>query len=186
MLRLMWEFFKIGIFAVGGGMATIPFLQDLAGKYPWFSEADLLDMIAISESTPGAIGINISTFAGYKAYGLPGAILATLSLITGPIIIILMITRAMNKFKNSKIVGDMFTTIRPATAGLILGAMSSVMAYTLLNIDNFNTTGSILDLIRLVPFILFVVYLLVLYKFKKIHPIAIIASSAVLGIIFKL
>ena len=92
----------------------------------------------------------------------------------------------MNKFKNSKIVGDMFTTIRPATAGLILGAMSSVMAYTLLNIDNFNTTGSILDLIRLVPFILFVVYLLVLYKFKKIHPIAIIASSAVLGIIFKL
>lgn len=186
MLRMMWEFFKIGIFAIGGGMATIPFLQDLAGKYPWFTDSDLLDMIAISESTPGAIGINISTFAGYKAYGLPGAILATLSLITGPIIIILMITRAMNKFKNSKIVADMFTTIRPATAGLILGAMSSVMAYTLLNIDKFNMTGSIIDLIRIVPFVIFLVYLLVLYKFKKIHPIAIIATSAVLGIIFKL
>ncbi len=91
MLSLIWEFFKTGLFAIGGGMATIPFLQDMSRNYGWFSESDLLDMIAVSESTPGAIGINIATFAGFKSYGLLGAILATLSLITAQIIIVLII-----------------------------------------------------------------------------------------------
>lgn len=186
MLRLVIEFFKIGLFAIGGGMATIPFLQELARKYPWFTDKDLLDMIAISESTPGAIGINISTYAGYNAYGLPGAILATIALITGPIIIILMISKAMDKFKNSKIVADMFVTIRPATAGLILGAMSSVMAYTLLDIDKFKLSGSVIDLVKVVPVLLFATYLFILKKFDKLHPISIIIASGIFGVIFKL
>lgn len=186
MLRLIWEFFKTGLFAVGGGMATIPFLQDMAKNYGWFSEADLLDMIAVSESTPGAIGINIATFAGFKSYGFPGAILATISLITGPIIIVLIISRMMAKFKNSQTIENMFTTIRPATAGLILGAMSSVMVITLFDVDLFRASGNIIDLLRPIPIALFAVFLFALIKFKKIHPLAIIAISAILGVVFAL
>ena len=186
MLRLIWEFFKTGLFAVGGGMATIPFLQDMAKNYGWFSEADLLDMIAVSESTPGAIGINIATFAGFKSYGFPGAILATISLITGPIIIVLIISRMMAKFKNSQTIENMFTTIRPATAGLILGAMSSVMVITLFDVNLFRASGNIIDLLRPIPIALFAVFLFALIKFKKIHPLAIIAISAILGVVFAL
>ena len=186
MLRLIWEFFKTGIFAVGGGMATIPFLQEMAKNYGWFSQSDLLDMIAVSESTPGAIGINIATFAGFKSYGVGGAIFATLSLITGPIIIILIISRMMAKFKNSKFVADMFYAIRPSTAGLILGAMSSVMVLTLFDVDLFQSTGNFLDLIRVLPLVLFAIFLFVLIKFKKTHPLIIIGVSAILGVVFAL
>lgn len=186
MLRLVWEFFKAGLFAIGGGMATIPFLQNMARNYGWFSEADLLDMIAVSESTPGAIGINIASFAGFKSYGVIGAILATISLITAPIIIVLIISRMMAKFKNSKIIENMFEAIRPATAGLILGAMSSVMVLTLFDVDMFKSTGNVMDLFRVLPIVLFLVFLFVLIKFKKIHPLAIIGISAVLGVVFAL
>ena len=186
MLRLIWELFKTGLFAIGGGMATIPFLQEMSKHFGWFSQEDLLDMIAVSESTPGAIGINISTFAGYKSYGVFGAILATIALITGPIIITLIIARMMAKFKSSKLVHDMFETIRPATAGLILGAMSSVIILTLFNVPLFEQTGNLGDLIRMVPFVLFAIYLFVLIKFKKVHPLAIIGISAVIGVVFSL
>lgn len=182
MLRMMWEFFKAGLFAIGGGMATIPFLQEMAKNYGWFTEADLLDMIAVSESTPGAIGINIATFAGFKSYGILGAILATISLITGPIIIILIIARMMARFKNSKFVSNMFYTIRPSTPGLILGAMSSVIVITLFNVEATN----IFALLKPIPIVIFIAFLFLQIKYKKVHPLAIIGTSAVLGIIFAL
>lgn len=186
MLTLMWEFLKTGLFAVGGGLATIPFLQEMALKYDWFTTEELLDMIAVSESTPGAIGINVATYAGYKAYGIPGAILATLSLITPAVIIILIISRAMSKFKNSKIVGDMFQMLRPATAGLILGAMFSVMTLTLFNIEVYKQTGNFLSIFKYLEIGIFVVFLVILRKYNKIHPIAVIACGAALGIFFQL
>lgn len=186
MLRLVWEFFKVGIFAVGGGMATIPFLYELGEKFGYFSSEELLDMIAVSESTPGAIGINMSTYAGINAHGFWGGILATISLITGPVIIILLIARAMDKFKSSKIVKDAFVTLRPATAGLILGAMSSVLVATLFNIEAFRTSMNIFSLIKPIPVIIFAVFLTVLLKFKKINPVFIIIAGAVLGIILGL
>lgn len=186
MLRLMWEFFKIGIFAVGGGMATIPFLYEIGEKFGYFSSEELLDMIAVSESTPGAIGINMSTYAGINAHGFWGGIVATLSLITGPVIIVLLIARAMDKFKSSKIVKDAFVTLRPATAGLILGAMSSVLLVTLFNIEAFRQSYEVLDLIRPVPFVIFLIFLAILLKFKKINPILIILAGAILGIVLGL
>lgn len=186
MLRLMWEFFKTGLFAVGGGLATIPFLQDMSDNYGWFSQEELLDMIAVSESTPGAIGINCATYAGYKAYGIPGAILASLSLIAPAIIIILLISRAMTKFKNSKKVNDMFVMLRPATAGLILGATFSVMVLTLLNLELFRTTGNFLDVFKFLEIGLFLIFLFVIRKFEKIHPIVVIIAGAIAGIVFKL
>lgn len=186
MLILMWEFFKTGLFAVGGGLATIPFLQDMADNYDWFTNEELLDMIAVSESTPGAIGINCATYAGYKAYGPLGGILATISLIAPAIIIILMICRAMAKFKSSKMVDDMFQMLRPATAGLIFGAMFSVMVLTLLNINLYQKTGNFLDMFKFLEIGLFLGFLIVLRKFEKINPILIVVIGAILGIVFKL
>ena len=186
MLRMMWEFFKAGLFAVGGGMATIPFLQEMGEKYGYFTSEELLDMIAVSESTPGAIGINMATYAGIKAYGPLGGILATLSLVTGPIIIILIIARAIKAFKDSKIVKDAFTTLRPTTAGLILGAMSSVLLLTLFDVESYQATGQILQILRPIPIALFGIFLLILFKFKKISPVWIIFSGAILGIVLGL
>ena len=186
MLRMMWEFFKIGIFAVGGGMATIPFLQEMGEKYGYFTGEELLDMIAVSESTPGAIGINMATYAGIKAYGPIGGILASLSLVTGPIIIILMIARAIRTFKNSKIVKDAFTTLRPATAGLILGAMFTVLVITLFDVESYQATGQILQILRPIPILLFGIFLFALFKFKKISPIWVIVAGAGIGVILGL
>ena len=186
MLRMMWEFFKAGLFAVGGGMATIPFLQEMGEKYGYFTSEELLDMIAVSESTPGAIGINMATYAGIKAYGPIGGILATLSLVTGPIIIVLMIARAIKSFKDSKIVKDAFTTLRPATAGLILGAMFTVLVLTLFDVESYRATGEILEILRPIPIALFGIFLVILFKFKKISPVWIIFSGAVLGIVLGL
>ena len=186
MLRLMWEFFKIGLFAVGGGMATIPFLYEIGEKFGYFSNEELLGVIAVSESTPGAVGINMSTYAGINAQGYLGGVLATISLITGPVIIILLIARAMDKFKNSKIVKDAFVTLRPATAGLILGAMSSVLFVTLFNIEAMRQSGNILNIIRPIPLAIFAVFLGLLLKFKKLNPIVVIIIGALLGIFLKL
>ena len=186
MLRMMWEFFKAGLFAVGGGMATIPFLQEMGEEYGYFTSEELLDMIAVSESTPGAIGINMATYAGIKAYGPIGGILATLSLVTGPIIIVLMIARAIKSFKDSKIVKDAFKTLRPATAGLILGAMFTVLVLTLFDVETYKATGEILQILRPIPIGLFGIFLVILFKFKKISPVWIIVAGAFLGIVLGL
>ncbi|MDU5504075.1 MAG: chromate transporter [Anaerococcus vaginalis] len=186
MLRLMWEFFKTGLFAIGGGMATFPFLQKMAENYDWFTSEELLDMIAVSESTPGAIGINVASFAGYKAYGIFGAILATFSLVTPAIIIILIIARSLDKFKTSVVVKNAFEYIRPSTAGLILGAMLNVMIISLFNVKLYEKTGNFLDLFQIIQLILFIGFLFLLRKYKKIHPLLIIGMGALFGIIFKL
>ena len=183
MLRMMWEFFKAGLFAVGGGMATIPFLQAMGEKYGYFTSEELLDMIAVSESTPGAIGINMATYAGIKAHGPLGGILATIALVTGPIIIILIIARMILAFKNSKIVKDAFSTLRPATAGLILGAMSTVLVLTLVDTNDFAQTGNFMSLLRPIPLGLFAAFTLILFKFKNLSPLWIIVAGAGIGIV---
>ena len=94
-LQLFWEFFKTGLFAVGGGLATLPFLQQIAARYPWFTPDDLLNMIAVSESTPGPIGVNTATYAGFHAAGLPGALTATFALVLPSVVIIMLVSRAL-------------------------------------------------------------------------------------------
>ena len=94
--QLIYEFLKTGLFAVGGGMATVPFLKEIARNYSWFTENELLDMIAVSESTPGPIGVNMATYAGFRAAGPLGALCSTLSLIAPSIIIILIILKLSN------------------------------------------------------------------------------------------
>ena len=121
-LRLFWEFFKTGLFAVGGGMATVPFLKNIGLATGWYSQTDLMNMLAVSESTPGPIGINMATYVGFETNGPMGCVIATLGLITPSIIIILVIARFLQKFRQSRTVDAVFYGLRPASTALIASA----------------------------------------------------------------
>lgn len=181
-LTLYIEFFKIGLFAIGGGMATVPFLMELAEKYPWFTPAELANMIAISESTPGPIGINMATYAGYNAGGFPGALIATIGLVTPAIFIIVIIAKFLSNFSENKYVKSAFYGIRPMIAALIGYAVWQIAEITFA-----DTTGT--KLVLYYPAILICIILFALMQWKplkKLHPIIWIACGAVLGILFKL
>ena len=117
-LRLFFEFFKVGLFSVGGGLATIPFLTDIGARTGWFTAADLADMLAISESTPGPIGVNMATYTGFHVGGIPGGIIATLGLIAPAIIVITVIAGFLKKFRESRVVDGVFSGLRPASTAL--------------------------------------------------------------------
>ena len=122
-LRLIFEFFKTGLFAVGGGLATLPFLYEMGEKTGWFTNQDVLNLLAVSESTPGPIGINMSTYVGFITAGIPGAIIASLSLTAPCILVILLIIKVLDKFKDSPLVNTIFKTLRPASIGMIAAAL---------------------------------------------------------------
>ncbi len=188
-LQLFWEFFKTGLFAVGGGMATLPFLYEMSDKFGWFTRAALVDMIAVSESTPGPIGVNMATYVGFETAGVGGAVLATLGLITPSIIVILIIAQFLKAFGDNKYVNAAFYGLRPASTGLIAAAGIGVLDAVLFNRALFNETGKILDLFSPSALILaIVIFALTNYvpKVKKLHPIAFVAFAAVVGIVFKL
>ena len=142
-LQLFYEFFKAGLFAIGGGLATLPFLKQISLRYPWFTPNDLMDMIAVSESTPGPMGVNSATYAGFHAAGIPGAITATCSLVLPSVIIIILVSRALDKFRDSPLVKNGFYGLRPASAGLIFGAMLEVFAASLLHTENWSGIASL-------------------------------------------
>ena len=175
-LYLFFEFFKVGLFAVGGGLATIPFLMDIANRYDWFTQSELTDMIAISESTPGAMGVNMSTYVGFSVKGVLGAVIATLGLVLPSIIVILIISRMLEKFKDSKLVQKIFYGLRPASTGLIIAAGVGVATET------FFGSSTVAGIER---GILAVALYFAIRKWKK-HPVVYIAAAAVVGIIFQL
>lgn len=181
-LTLFFEFFKIGLFAIGGGMATVPFLMELAERYPWFTASELANMIAISESTPGPIGINMATYAGFHAAGFPGALFATFGLVTPALVIIIIIAKFMSNFSQNRYVKGAFSGIRPMIAALIGYAVWQIALITFA-----DTGGSTITLHY--PAIFICAALLVLFQWKplkKLHPVAWIAIGAVLGIVLKL
>ena len=187
LLRLFYEFFKVGLFAVGGGMATIPFLYDMGEKTGWFTRMQVADMLAISESTPGPIGVNMATYVGFTVEGIAGAVVATLGLVTPSIIVILIIAGMLLKFRSSRYVSAAFYGLRPASAALIAAAGVSVLTVSILNVDLFTATGAFSDLIQWKSLVLAAI-ILVLTNFvkptKKLHPIVFIAVSAVVGVVF--
>ena len=186
-LRLFWEFFKTGLFAVGGGMATLPFLYSMSDTTGWFSHGQLADMIAVSESTPGPIGVNMGTYVGFTAAGIPGAVIATLGLITPSIIIILIIARVLAAFRQNKYVDAAFYGLRPCSVGLIAAAGLLVVKIALFDFDLFKQTGVLLDLFNWKAILLAAV-LIVLTRYvkplKKLHPVFFILGSAAIGALF--
>ena len=187
-LQLIVEFFLTGLLAVGGGLATLPFLYDIGERTGWFTGADVLNMIAVSESTPGPIGINMATFAGYHAAGIPGAFVATLSLILPSIVIIILIAKFLTKFDQKPIVQDTFSGLRPAVAGLIAAAGWSVLSVSLFHFENFSGLSAFWTVLDWKAWILFAVILVLTHlpKIKKLHPAAFIGLAAVAGIVFKM
>ena len=180
LLSLCVEFFLTGLFAVGGGLATLPFLTQMSLKHPdWFSQEMLANMVAISESTPGPIGVNMATYVGYTVKGIPGAILATFSLTLPSLIIIMIISRILQSYRQNPLVNTTFGVLRPVVAGLIASA-----AFSLLKLVVFPE----LPAFNVINGILLVVFFVVtqLKPLKKVHPIVFILAGALLGIVLKL
>ena len=186
-LQLFWEFFKTGLFAVGGGQATIPFLTAMSDSTGWFTQSQLADMIAIAESTPGPIGVNMATYVGYTTAGLPGAVIATLGLITPSVIVILIIARVLAAFKDNKQVQHAFYGLRPASTGLIAAACMEVLLIALCDKAAFAASGNILDFFQWKGVALALVLVVLTNKVPKVkdlHPVAFIGLSALVGILF--
>ncbi len=192
-LRLFFEFFKTGLFAVGGGMATLPFLKIMGESTGWFTQTDLMNMLAVSESTPGPVGINMATYVGFTTAGLTGSIVATIGEVTPSIVIIMVIAAMLAKFRDSKYVANAFYGLRPASTGLIGAAGAGVVLQVFAGIssssgDSIFTKYSGGGAISIKAVILAaVIFVLSRYvkQTKNLHPIVFIAISAVAGVVFK-
>lgn len=187
-LRLFWEFFKVGLFSVGGGLATLPFLYSLGAKTGWFSTADVANMLAVSESTPGPIGVNMATYAGFDCGGVLGGVVATLGLVTPSVIVIVLIAMALQAFRTNKYVDAAIYTLHPASTGLIAAAGWSVFALVLVNLDAYRASYQLADLLQWKNLLLFaVIWVLtnLVKPLKKLHPVVFLALAAVVGIVFR-
>ena len=194
-LRLFWEFFKTGLFAIGGGMATVPFLQDIATKTGWYTSGQLADMIAVSESTPGPMGVNMATYVGFTVGsetgglwgGIGGALIATVGLVMPSVICILIIAYFLDKFRSSRLVDNTLYGLRPASVALISAAGLEIMLYALFQMADIYDVGSlVLNIKSILLFLLVLVCSRYVPRLKKLHPVAFIAASAVIGIVFKM
>ena len=184
-LQLFFEFFKAGLFAIGGGLAIIPFLTDIGQRTGWFTSGELANMIAISESTPGPMGVNMATYVGFHTGGIAGGVIATLGLVCPSILVILVIAGFLKKFRESRGVDAVFYGIRPASTALIAAALAEVCSIALLNLSAFQTGGAA-ALFQWKGIALAVVIFVCLQvkPLKKLHPIVFIAASAVIGAVY--
>ena len=183
------RFFLTGLFAIGGGLATLPFLIDMGEATGWFTQTDISNMVAISESTPGPLGINMATYIGFQISsshgaipGILGAIIAPLGVITPSLIIIIIVSKILNRFKDSKYVQYAFYGLRAASFGLIISALLSVAKIAFLGTEEAFSVENINWLCIVLSVVIFTVTM----KFKKIHPILLIVFAAIMGIIFKM
>lgn len=184
LLRLFFEFFKVGLFSVGGGLATIPFLQTMGAATGWFTDADLTTMIAVAESTPGPIGVNMATYVGFQTAGVPGCVIATLGLVTPSVLVILIIAGFLQKFRASKSVNDVFYGLRPASAALVAAAGLRVGASIYFGITRTQWAVSVNWLALAIGVTVFAC--MHIKGLKKLHPVAYIGLAALAGILLKL
>ena len=192
-LELFWRFFMVGLFSVGGGLATLPFLTSMGETTGWFDSMDISNMVAISESTPGPIGINMATYIGYQigsqvspGLGIVGSIIASLGEVTPAIVIIMIVSRMLMKFRDSKYVEYVFYGLRAASVGLIAAAWLGVAKIAFYSSEVMAESGNFLMAIDYKSIILSALIFFLATKFKKLHPIALIVLSAVVGIVFRM
>ena len=191
--KLFWEFFKTGLFAIGGGMATVPFLQDISAKTGWFTAADLANMIAVSESTPGPMGVNMATYVGYTVgsqqlggtgMGIVGAVVATLGLICPSIVVILIVAYFLKRFRDSKLVDSVLYGLRPASVALISAAGVEIVLFAVLRVESiWKIADASLSWKSVVLALAVFAGTNLIPRLKKIHPIWFIAASAVAGVL---
>lgn len=186
-LQLFYEFFKTGLFAVGGGLATLPFLQEMAVKTGWFTLAELTDMIAVSESTPGPIGVNMATYAGFTTAGIPGAVIATLGLITPSVIVILIVAGFLKRFKDSPIVAAIFSGLRPASSALIAAVLLSLVVSNFLDTAAWKGfTADSLGVLKWQHLLVGAAVFIGTKIWKKLHPAFFLLFGAIAGIVLQL
>ena len=180
-LDLFISFFKIGLFAVGGGPATIPYLMDLTQTKDWFTMQELTDMIAISESTPGPLGLNMATYAGYATAGPLGGLIASLGLVFPSVVVIIIIAKFLQNFSDNKYVKAAFFGIRPAVTALIAMAV-----YNLCKVSLFvETESGMQPAIKTIVLAVVVFVLMQNKKLKKMHPALWLLGAAIVGVIFR-
>jgi chromate transporter len=175
------EFFKIGLFSIGGGLATLPFLFEMASRYDWLSPEKLGDFLAIAQSSPGAMGMNMAAQSGFAAAGIPGAVIAPLGLVSIPIIVIIFVARMLAHFKENRAVEAVFSGLRPAAAGLISAAGFGVWKLSLYN----GNVPVWYKALRFREALLFAVLFALIWKFKQ-HPVVYIAAAGIAGVVFQL
>jgi chromate transporter len=190
LLQLFYEFCKVGLFSVGGGLATIPFLTAMGERTGWFTSGQLADMIAVSESTPGPMGVNMATYVGFTTAGPVGGVIATLGLIFPSIIVILIISKFLQRFRQSKAVDGVFYGLRAASVALITAAMLQVAKIALMFHEvDVPEYGVVKYELFYWPAIILAVVVFVVLRYtplKKLHPICFIALAALVGVIFQL
>ncbi len=191
-LRLFWEYFKTGLFAIGGGMATVPFLREISARTGWFTAGKLADMIAVSESTPGPIGVNMATYVGYTvgfaekgfAGGILGGVVATLGLVTPSFLVIMLVAAFLRRFQENRLVAGGLYGLRPASVGLIAAAGVSIVLFAVLGVGSIYSIGqAALDWRMFALAAVVLVGTRWIPKVKKLHPIVFILFSAVVGIV---
>jgi chromate transporter len=177
LLTIFTAFFKIGLFTIGGGLAAIPLLREELVAGGWVSGAEFIDMLAVSQSTPGPIGINMATYAGFKAASFPGSLIATAGMVAPSLIIIILIARFMHNFSDHPLVQNVLSGVRPTAIGLIAAAAWFVLSNSVLLMENFPGTGWF----ELPAFILGTVLALIYWK-TKAYPVYYIVAGGLIGI----
>jgi chromate transporter len=183
LLMLAYEFFKAGLFAIGGGLATLPYLMEISRVHPaWFTIDELMNMIAVSEATPGPIGINMATYVGFHVSGIVGAVVATVSLVMPSYIVVLIVVRILDRFRSNRRISGGLEGLHPAVTGLIAAAGYSVLWASL-----FRTASGVTQF-QWLAFVLFLCFFtaMQLKPLQKLHPILFIAAGAVLGVVLNL
>lgn len=181
MILMFWEFMKIGLFAVGGGPATLPYLMDLTERFDWYTMEDLTNMIAISESTPGPLGLNMATYAGFHTLGTFGGIVSTLGLVFPSVIVIILVAKFLENFNENKYVQGAFAGIRPAVTALIAAAVYSVCKVSLFT----QTETGYVPAGKVILLCVIVFGLLQVKKLQKYHPAVWLLFAVVIGIVFR-
>lgn len=182
LLQLMITFFYVGLFTIGGGLVAITLMYGPIVEGGLITSEQFYNMVAISESTPGPIGINMATYIGYQLHGVAGGIATTAATVLPSLIVILVIARFFNRFQEKPLVKAAFTGLRPATSGMVLVAAAQVFVIAILNIPAFRETGQPLQLVNLPSAAFYILACIILFK-TKISPIAVVAAGALFGVI---
>jgi chromate transporter len=180
--KLLLTFSKIGLFTYGGGLAMLPLLQEQAIEYGWLTEEQFANMIAISQSTPGPIAINMATFVGYNQAGIIGAIISSIGVILPGFLIILIVTKFLTHFNENPVVKAIFVGLRATVVGLIFTAVINIAMISIIDVDLFSQTNNIIDLFDIRSVLLFIIMLFAVIKYKK-HPIYYIIFAGIIGVI---
>lgn len=182
---LALEYFKIGCIAIGGGYTVVPFLYYFVEKYHWYTVNDITQMIAVSNLTPGPIGINMATFVGLKVGGVLGATLTTFAFMLPSFVIMCFVAKFLRKYSENKCLCNVLYGLRPASIALISVAGLKILNSTVLSYETFNTTKSLFDLISYKSIFFLCIFLLIGLSLKK-QPMWLIFIAVVLGFILSL